>query len=122
MIPWGGLPGPELLQQALGGVCGEGGAAVFLAASLGLFGFSTVLGVYVCALRCVRWLWGGEAERRYRWAYLLCAFLGCLLPTGLIWQMADGVNVLLAAPNLLALLLLSGSTLRALRSIRRGKP
>ena len=122
VIPWGGLPGPELLQQALGGVCGEGGAAVFLAASLGLFGFSTVLGVYVCALRCVRWLWGGEAERRYRWAYLLCAFLGCLLPTRLIWQMADGVNVLLAAPNLLALLLLSGSTLRALRSIRRGKP
>ncbi len=83
VIPWGGLPGPELLQQALGGVCGEGGAAVFLAASLGLFGFSTVLGVYVCALRCVRWLWGGEAERRYRWAYLLCAFLAACCPPGL---------------------------------------
>ena len=121
-IPWGSLPGPELLQQALAPVYGEGSAAVFLAASLGLFGFSTVLGVYVCALRCVRWLWGDQAERRYRRLYLLCAFCGCLLPTGLIWQMADGVNVLLAVPNLLALLLLSGSTVRALRSIRRGKP
>ena len=81
-----------------------------------------MLGVYICALRCVRWLWGDQAERRYRRLYLLCAFCGCLLPTGLIWQMADGVNVLLAVPNLLALLLLSGSTVRALRSIRSGRP
>ena len=120
-IPRGTLPGPELLREALSGVFGGSFASLFLSAELALFGFSTVLGVYACARRCVLWLGGERAEERYRRAYLLCALLGGLLPVGLVWELSDLVNLLLALPNLTALILLTGSTGRAFRALRTGE-
>lgn len=116
-IPWGSLPGPELLRTALASLYGRKAAFVFLSIELTLFGFSTVLGCYVCGQRCVRWLGGKGSGRAFFAAYLLCALLGCVLPVDWIWQAADAVNVLLAVPNLLALLLLAPSTGGALRSL-----
>lgn len=115
-IPFGTLPGSELLRDALAGIYGHGASYCFLSAALGLFGFSTVLGVYVCARRCVLWLGGERAERMYSRVFLACALLGCLLPLGLVWQLADTVNLLLSIPNLTALILLSASTSRAFRA------
>ena len=106
-IPYGTLPGPELLQMALSSVYGIHEAYFMVAAALTLFGFSTVLGCYVSGAGCAKWLLGPSGAKAYRMLYLICAFLGALIPVGLIWQAADAVNVLLAAPNLLALLLLA---------------
>ena len=106
-IPYGTLPGPELLENAVSTVLGGRGAQLFLALALALFGLSTVIGCAVSGGRCARWLGGAKGERRYRAAYLLCAGLGCLLPVSLIWQAADAVNLILAVPNLVALLILA---------------
>jgi AGCS family alanine or glycine:cation symporter len=105
-IPYGSMPGPELSRAAFASALGAEGASLFVALSLAAFGFSTVLGCYVSGQRCAAWL--GLGERRFRRLYLLCCFLGGLLPLGLIWRAADAANVLMAAPNLLALLLLAG--------------
>lgn len=104
-LPYGALPGPELMGAALASAWGTGGAALFLAFALFAFGFSTVLGCYVSGQRCASWL--GLEEKRFRLLYLLCCLMGGLIPLDLIWRCADAVNVLLAAPNLLSLLLLS---------------
>ena len=80
--------------------------------------------VYVCARRCVLWLGGERAERMYSRVFLACALLGCVLPLGLVWQLADTVNLLLSIPNLAALILLSSSTGRAFHAAsgrKRGK-
>ena len=106
-IPYGTLPGPELLGAALARVFGKGAAGLFLAASLVLFGWSTVLGCFVSGGVCALWLGGGKGERLYRTLCCLGVLLGSVLPVELIWQTADTLNALMAAPNLLALLFLA---------------
>lgn len=107
VIPSGSLPGPELLQTALAEGVGQRAASLFMAAALPLFGFTTVIGCAVCGERCVVWLNSARAVKPYRALFVLCAFLGSLVPTHVIWHAADAVNALLAVPNLLALLILA---------------
>lgn len=109
-VPYGILPGAELLQTALSMVLGRNAAGIYVTAALLLFGISTVIGCSVSAKRCVIWLFGERSERVYQSLYLGCALLGCVLPLELIWYMADCLNVLMACPNLLALLLLAPQT------------
>ena len=111
----GSLPGPELLQQALSVRIGNGLSSACVAVFLLLFGFSTVLGCAVGGQRCAEWIAGRKAGLIFRWAYLSCALLGCLLPVDLIWQTADTVNVLLSVPNLLSLWILAPELQRMLR-------
>lgn len=109
-VPYGSLPGAELLEAALAMVLGKNAARIYLAAALLLFGLSTVIGCSVSARRCVAWLFRGKGEQVYLYVYLGCALLGCLLPLELIWRAADCLNVLMACPNLLALLFLAPQT------------
>lgn len=104
-VPYGTMPGPELLEQAIAAVFGDAASGIYIAASLVLFGVSTVIGCSLCARSCVKWLFQGHGERVFMIVYLLCSLLGSVLPLDLVWKAADSVNVLLSVPNLLALLL-----------------
>lgn len=103
-IFYGIMPGSELLLRALSGSFGERYALCLLMLCLGSFALSTVMGTYISGLRCADSL--GMEERRYHLLFLFCAGLGSVLPLHWIWRAADGVNVLMALPNLLALFLL----------------
>ena len=105
-IPDGSLPGSELAGQALAESFGKRASVWLLALCLGSFALSTVLGSYIVGHRCADSL--GIGVRVYRSVFLGCSALGSLLPLRWIWLSADTVNVLMALPNLLALLLLSG--------------
>lgn len=106
-IPWGELVGAGLLQSAAATVFGGGLSALFLALSLFLFGFSTVLGSSLYGLYCARYLFGPGADRAYRLLLCGCAVLGCLMTTSAVWTVADAVNALMSLPNFAALLGLS---------------
>lgn len=97
--------GPELVGRVYAAVFGEKQASLLLAALLAVFGFSTTLGCYVNGLRCAERI--GMEESPYRFLYLICAMLGTTLPLAGIWRMADGVNLVMAVPNLMALLVLA---------------
>ena len=114
-IPYGRLPGAELLEGALAAILGAGPAGIYVAAALLLFGISTVIGVYVSAYRCFRWLCGNKGEGVFQTIYLLFAFLGCILPLELIWRASDWLNVLMACPNLLSLFILAPQTGKIVR-------
>ncbi len=116
-VPFGTLPGAELLERAIGAGMGDRAAAAYLCVILLLFGMSTVIGCCVSAEHCVDWLLQGRGRRAFRFVYLLCAAAGAVLPLEFVWKAADSVNVLLALPNLLALLLLAP---KAGRLVRRG--
>ena len=107
-IPWGSLPGPELLGKALATVYSERCAALVLSLSLFLFAFSSVIGSSVYGAACLRYLFGSRAEGPYRVLYTLCVLLGSVLSVSLIWLMTDTVNVLMSVPNFIALFALSG--------------
>lgn len=44
----------------------------------------------------------------YRWLYIACVFAGAVIQLDIVWNIADSMNALMAVPNLIALLLLSG--------------
>lgn len=104
-IPRGSLPGSELVGQALKGSFGESASGWLLGLCLGSFALSTVLGAYIAGTRSADSL--GIRAGAYRPVFLCCTALGCFLPLRWIWHSADTVNVLMALPNLLALLLLA---------------
>ncbi len=106
-IPYGTLPGAELWLQVFSRSPVGRSLAPILRLCLFFFGFSTVLGCFVPGVLCARW--NGIGERCFRFLYLFCAALGCFLPTDLIWQSSDLINVLMGAPNLLSLILLAPS-------------
>ncbi|MBR5094253.1 MAG: sodium:alanine symporter family protein [Oscillospiraceae bacterium] len=115
-IGYGHLPGPELFRDALASVWGTRTASWALSLFLALFSFTTVMGCSVTGTRCFCALFDPSAEQFYRTAYVICAVLGCLLPTEAIWRAADLINVSMAVPALLSLVLLSPSLGREILS------
>lgn len=115
-ISWGRLVGAELLENAASTVFGHGLSAVFLALSLFLFGFTTVLGSSLYGLYCSRYLLGSGFDMAYRLLVCLCAVLGSAMSTSSVWAAADTVNALMSLPNLVALLGLSALVGRECRA------
>ena len=116
-IPYGSLPGSELMLQALAASFGDGTARWLLGLCLGSFALSTILGSYIVGHRCAASL--GIEEAFYRSVFMICTALGPILPLRLIWKSADLVNVLMALPNMLALLLLARDGCRGETRISR---
>lgn len=106
-IPFGTDAGGSLTSGAFGAVCGDW-AQVFLTVCICCFALATVLGWGLYGLRCVHFLLGKGSEKWFVWLQMGAALLGTVLRTGVIWQLAETVNGLMAIPNLIALSFLSG--------------
>lgn len=106
-VPYGIDTGGELTSQAFGAVLG-GWAETVLALCVCCFAMATVLGWGLYGLRCARFLFGKESERKFIWLQMAAALLGAALKTGVIWLLAEIFNGLMAIPSLLATVLLSG--------------
>lgn len=96
-----------LTQTAFTSVFGNWGAFP-LSVCLILFAFTTILGWNYYGERCVEFLFGVKGIMPYRIVFILMVGLGGFLQIQLIWTIADIVNGLMAFPNLIALLGLSG--------------
>ena len=107
-IPWGSLPGAELLLSAWETCIPAAPAACFMALSLLLFAFTSVLGWALYGTQCVRFLWGEKAAAPYRLCFSLAITVGCLVSLRTVWAAADLLNGLMAIPNFIALFALSG--------------
>lgn len=76
--------------------------------SLVLFAYSTVLGWSYYGEKCFTYLFSDRSVYIYRTVFVIFTFIGAGLSVDLIWGIADIFNGLMAFPNLIALLLLSG--------------
>ncbi len=83
-------------------------AKYILSGGLTLFAFTTIIGWNYYGERCVEYLFGVKAIKPYRIFYICLVGMGVFLKLDLIWILADIVNGLMAIPNLIALLGLSG--------------
>lgn len=72
------------------------------------FAYSTILGWSYYGEKCCTYLLGDKSILIYRLIYTASVFVGCVVTLDLVWLFADTFNGLMAAPNCLALLLLSG--------------
>lgn len=81
---------------------------VFLTLSLVLFAFTTILGWNYYGERACVYLFGIKGITPYRIIFIILIALGFCLKLDVIWILADIVNGLMALPNLIALIALSG--------------
>ena len=85
---------------------------------IALFAFSTILGWAYYGETALAYLTGGRGLLPYRLVYALAAYIGAVESLELVWNLSDIFNALMALPNLVCLLLLSGTAARELRAFQ----
>lgn len=98
--------GAALTKQAFGKIPVIG--APLLTFGLVTFAFSTILGWSYYGERCVEYLKGKKWTKPYRILYIISVFVGSVSGLTLVWNISDCTNALMAIPNLISLLCLSG--------------
>ena len=76
------------------------------------FAFSTIIGWSYYGESAVNYLEGRRTNRFYRILFIVALFFGSIINLNIIWNIADCMNALMAIPNLVALILLSGVAAR----------
>ncbi len=114
-VPYGREAGAELTVSAFSAAYGKW-VTVFTALAMASFAGATVLGWGLYGLRCAVFLWGPRAEKPFILAHGLISALGAVLGAGLVWQLSELFNGLMAIPNLIALALLSPEVFRLTRA------
>ncbi|GIM27417.1 transporter [Clostridium polyendosporum] len=72
------------------------------------FAFTTIIGWNYYGERCTEYLFGVKGIKPYRYIFIFLVAIGAFLKLDLVWILADIVNALMAIPNLIALIGLSG--------------
>jgi AGCS family alanine or glycine:cation symporter len=113
----GGLSSTALTAAAFNSVVPRFGGWIVALCSF-LFGYTTLIGWAYYGEQCVEYFLGVRSKMAYRLVYIVLLFLGALL-TGkylnIVWYVGDTANAIMAIPNLVGLLLLSGVVARITR-------
>ncbi len=89
------------------------------------FAFTTIIGWSYYGDRAIYYLfgkWGDIATRIYRWIYVIMIPIGASVPLTLVWTLSDITNGLMALPNLIGLIALSGYVYDMLKDYRARLP
>ena len=115
-VSYGAAAGAELTISGFTTTYG-GWASIFTAVALCCFAFSTIIGWGLYGSRFLVFLCkSNKVARPFFVVYALVAILGATMDLGLLWSIADTFNGLMSIPNLIALLLLSGTVVQMTRA------
>ena len=84
------------------------------------FGFSSILAWEYYGEKCFEYLFKEKWVYLYRYLWVIIVFMGALFELEAVWNFSDAMNALMAVPNLIGLLLLSGILSRETRSFEEG--
>lgn len=101
-----GAEGAPLSSMAFAATFGEFGN-IIVVCGLAIFAFTTLLGWSLYSERCTQFLFGEKAVIPFRVVWVIAIPVGAYVSLDFVWAMADIMNILMAIPNLVALLLLS---------------
>lgn len=108
----GELKGVELTSAAFSKILGGDGHSVqfLLMLCLIFFAFTTILGWDYYSEKCLEYITGGNmlTVKIFRWIYIIAVFIGPYFTISQVWTIADITNGLMAIPNCVSLILLSG--------------
>ena len=111
-VHYGAAAGAELTISGFTTTYG-GWASLFTAMALCCFAFSTIIGWGLYGSRFIAFLCHSDkVVRPFFVVYSFVAILGATMDLGLLWSIADTFNGLMSIPNLIALLLLSGTVVQ----------
>ena len=116
-----GAEGAPLSALAFSSTFGDFGN-VIVAGGLAIFAFTTLLGWSLYSERCTQFLFGDRAILPFRVIWVLAVPFGAVVSLNLVWALADIMNILMAIPNLIALLLLSPVVVRLSREFFSTRP
>ena len=108
-VTWGSGGGPADISAALSSVFGNKLGALLIAVCLSLFALSTVLSWSLYSTRCSEFLFGLKGTKIFKVIFVLFVLVGATMSLDDAWNLADALNGFMAVPNLIALLLLSGT-------------
>lgn len=118
-----GSEGANMTQVAFETGLVTGAGDIIVALALATFAFSTMLGWSYYGERSLAYLFGERAIRPYRLAFVAVIAIAAVTKLEVVWLISDILNGLMAAPNLIGLLLLSGVVWRDTRAyFGRGQP
>jgi AGCS family alanine or glycine:cation symporter len=103
VIPTGAELTSDAFEHCLPGI-----GSLVVSISLVFFAYSTIISWSYYGDRCFEYLLGPRAILPYRYFFCFCVVLGAVGGLNTVWTIADNLNALMAAPNLIALLLLTG--------------
>ena len=111
-VNYGTAAGAELTISGFTATYGSG-ASLFTAVALCCFAFSTIIGWGLYGSRFATFLFKTDKiVKPFFVVYSFVAILGATLDLGILWGVADTFNGLMSIPNLIALLLLSGTVVK----------
>ena len=106
-ITYGQAAGAELTISGFTSTYGSW-VSIFTAVAMCCFAFSTIIGRGLYGSRCIEFLGGEKLVRPFLVIYSFVSIVGATINLGLLWDIADTFNGLMAVPNLISLLMLSG--------------
>ena len=116
-ITYGAAAGAELTIGGFTAVYGIW-ASLLAAVAMCCFAFSTIIGWGLYGTRCLEFLVGSKANRGFMIVYSFVAIIGATVDLGLLWDLSETFNGMMAIPNLIALFLLSGTVAKMVRETK----
>lgn len=113
-VGYGQAAGAELTILGFTSTYGDW-VSVFTALAMCCFAFSTIIGWGLYGARCIEFILGSKVIKPFMVVYSLVAILGATADLGLLWNIAETFNGLMAIPNLIAVFLLSGVVLKLVK-------
>lgn len=113
-----GETGAELSMLAF--ETGLPGGAMIVSIGLIVFAFTTILGWSYYGERAAEYIFGPKVIMPFRLLWVVAVIIGAVGDLGIIWLVADIMNALMALPNLIGLIALSGTVFAISRAYFRG--
>ena len=113
-VAYGQAAGAELTISGFTEVYG-GWVSVLTAVAICCFAFSTALGWGLYGSRCAEFVFGSRSVKPFLVVYSLVSLLGATVDLGVVWDVSESFNGLMAVPNLIALFLLSGKLVETMK-------
>ncbi|WP_020209702.1 alanine/glycine:cation symporter family protein [Gilvimarinus chinensis] len=111
--------GAQMSQAAFTAGLPGGFGEVVITLAIALFAFTTLLGWSYYGERCAQFLFGARIIMPFRVVWVLAIYVGATADLSVVWIVADVLNGLMAVPNLIALILLSGLVVKLTREYRK---
>ena len=119
-IGYGEAAGAELTILGFTSTYGSW-VSIFTAVAMCCFAFSTIIGWGLYGTRCIEFLFGTKINKPFMVLYSLVAIVGATMDLGLMWNIAETFNGLMAIPNLIAVFLLSGVVVKHVKEYFAGE-
>ena len=113
-VAFGEAAGAELTISGFTSTYGNW-ISIFTAVAMCCFAFSTIIGWGLYGARCAEFIFSTKIVKPFMVVYSLVAIVGATIDLGLVWSIAETFNGLMVIPNLIAVLLLSGTVFKLVK-------